>query len=58
MTMPYSGTRGELMEVLALAQAGKIHLHIETFPLTDALEVYQRLRDGRIEGRAVLLPHD
>jgi len=56
--MPYSGTRGELMEVLALAQAGKIHLHIETFPLTDALEVYQRLRDGRIEGRAVLLPHD
>jgi propanol-preferring alcohol dehydrogenase len=51
------GTRGELIELVAFARASKIRLHVETFPLGDALEVYQRLRDGRIAGRAVLLPH-
>jgi alcohol dehydrogenase, propanol-preferring len=40
-----------LIEVVALAQAGKIQLHVEAFPLGDALAVYQRLRDGRIAGR-------
>lgn len=56
VTMPYWGTRGELIEVIALSQAGRIRPHVETFPLGEALEVYQRLRDGRITGRAVLLP--
>lgn len=53
---PYWGSRTELIEVIALAQSGHIRAELETFPLDDALDVYQRLRDGRIHGRAVLIP--
>lgn len=56
VTIPYWGSRTELMEVVALAEAGRIRAEVETFPLEDAVEVYQRLRDGQIKGRAVLLP--
>lgn len=44
------------MEVIALAEAGRIAAEVESFPLEDAADVYQRLREGRIKGRAVLLP--
>lgn len=56
VTIPYWGSRTELMEVIALAQAGRIHADVETFPLDRALDVYQRLRQGKIQGRAVLIP--
>ena len=56
VTVPYWGTRTELMEVIALARAGHIHSEVETFPLEQAGDVYQRLREGRIRGRAVLVP--
>jgi propanol-preferring alcohol dehydrogenase len=55
-SIPYWGTRTELMEVIALAEAGRIRADVETFPLEQAVEVYQRLREGRIHGRAVLTP--
>ncbi|ATE64381.1 NAD(P)-dependent alcohol dehydrogenase [Rhizorhabdus dicambivorans] len=54
--LPYWGSRTELIEVIALAQAGRIKAEVETFPLNDALDVYQRLREGRVHGRAVLVP--
>ena len=54
--MPYWGSRTELMEVIALAEAGRIHAEVEAFPLEQAVDVYQRLREGRIQGRAVLMP--
>jgi len=56
VTIPYWGTRPELAEVVALAGAGRIRPHVKTFPLGEAAEVYRLLRDGRIEGRAVLVP--
>jgi len=56
VTIPYWGSRTELMEVIAMARAGRIHADIETFPLDQALDVYQRLRKGKIRGRAVLVP--
>src|SRR5690554_2612388 len=56
VTIPYWGTRTELMEVIALARAGHISSEVKTFPLEQAAEVYQRLREGRIRGRAVLQP--
>ncbi len=56
VSVPYWGSRVELMEVIALAEAGRIHAEVETFPLERAVEVYQRLREGRIRGRAVLVP--
>lgn len=56
VSVPYWGSRTELMEVIALAAAGRIKAEVERFPLEQAVEVYQRLRDGKIHGRAVLQP--
>ena len=56
VTVPYWGSRTELMEVIALAQSGRIKATVETFPLEQANDVYQRLRDGKVQGRAILIP--
>ncbi|MFC4728970.1 NAD(P)-dependent alcohol dehydrogenase [Coralloluteibacterium thermophilus] len=56
VSVPYWGSRTELMEVIALAETGRIHAEVEIFPLEQAADVYQRLREGRIRGRAVLTP--
>ncbi|MCU4578780.1 NAD(P)-dependent alcohol dehydrogenase [Acinetobacter courvalinii] len=56
VNVPFWGTRAELMEVIALAEAGRIHSEVERFPLEDAPKVYERLREGKIHGRAVLIP--
>ncbi len=56
VSVPYWGSRTELMEVIALAAAGRIRAEVETFPLEQAVDVYRRLREGRIHGRAVLQP--
>ncbi|MFZ2526516.1 MAG: NAD(P)-dependent alcohol dehydrogenase [Rhodococcus sp. (in: high G+C Gram-positive bacteria)] len=53
---PYWGTRTELMEVIALARAGKLDIHTETFTLDQAPEAYRRLRAGTILGRGVVVP--
>jgi propanol-preferring alcohol dehydrogenase len=57
LTMPYWGTAVELIEVLDLARAGKIHAHVERFSLEQAAEAYERLRAGSLDGRAVICPH-
>jgi len=56
VTIPYWGSRTELMEVIALAAENRLHSLVETFPLEQAVDVYQRLREGSIKGRAVLIP--
>nr|WP_298721455.1 NAD(P)-dependent alcohol dehydrogenase [uncultured Steroidobacter sp.] len=56
VTVPYWGSRTELMEVIALAAANRIRADVEIFPLEQGLDVYQRLREGKIRGRAVLRP--
>ncbi len=56
VTVPYWGSRTELMEVIALATADRIRADVETFPLEQAAEVYRLLREGRTRGRAVLNP--
>ena len=55
---PYWGFITELMEVVSLAQAGKITMLVEHFPLERASEAYQLLHDGKIQGRAVITPND
>lgn len=55
--IPYWGTRPELMEVVALAAAGRLDLHVETFPLAQVREAYRKLRAGEVAGRAVIVPH-
>jgi alcohol dehydrogenase, propanol-preferring len=55
--IPYWGFIGELTEVVALAETGKIDTLVEHFPLERAGEAYQLLREGRIRGRAVITPN-
>jgi alcohol dehydrogenase, propanol-preferring len=54
---PFWGSIPELMEVVCLAQAGKIKMLVEHFPLERAGEAYQLLHDGKIQGRAVITPN-
>ena len=56
VSIPYWGSRVELMEVIAMARAGRIHAETTEFPLTEAVAVYARLKAGQISGRAVLVP--
>ncbi|MET9346889.1 NAD(P)-dependent alcohol dehydrogenase [Streptomyces termitum] len=57
VTSPYWGSRAELIEVLDLARAGAVDVHVETYSLDEAPEAYERLHAGRVEGRAVVLPN-
>jgi propanol-preferring alcohol dehydrogenase len=57
VTSPYWGSIPELVEVVSLAQAGKIKMLVEYFPLDRAAEAYQLLHDGKIQGRAVIIPN-
>jgi len=53
----YWGSAIELLEVVELARAGRIRTHVERFPLDQVADVYERLRRGEIDGRAVVCPH-
>ncbi|WP_406447619.1 NAD(P)-dependent alcohol dehydrogenase [Streptomyces sp. NBC_00876] len=57
VTAPYWGSRSELAEVLDLARTGAVEVHVETYSLDEAPLAYERLHDGRINGRAVILPN-
>ena len=50
-------TRRDGEEFLALAPRIPVHTHVKTFPLDAANDALQQLRDGRLSGAAVLLPH-
>ncbi|MGW1738682.1 NAD(P)-dependent alcohol dehydrogenase [Nocardia sp. NPDC001965] len=56
VTAPFWGPRSDLAAVVELARRGVLHVTAQTFPLTEAVEVYRRLRAGDITGRAVLVP--
>ena len=56
MTIPYWGSRVELMEVIAMQRDGRIDVETSEFPLEQGPEVYDKLRAGEIVGRAVLVP--
>ena len=57
MSIPYWGSRVELMEVIAMARDGRIHAETTNYPLEQAVDVYKKLKAGEIHGRAVLIPH-
>lgn len=50
------GTHGELEELVELAAAGKVTLHTRQYPLAQINQAVDDLRNGRILGRAVLVP--
>ena len=49
------GTRQDLREVLAMAEAGKVRCQVGARPLTEANDVMDALRHGQISGRIVLV---
>lgn len=52
----YGGTRADLLQVLALAEAGKIHVETVEYPLDDFQRAFDDLEAGRVAGRAILVP--
>ncbi len=49
-------TRQDALEFLELAPRVPVQTHVETFPLAQANDALGRLRAGRLQGAAVLLP--
>jgi len=56
VTIPYWGARGELIELVDLAHQGVFDVHTETFAMADAPKAYERLHEGTLTGRAVVVP--
>ncbi|MCC7126397.1 MAG: NAD(P)-dependent alcohol dehydrogenase [Acidobacteria bacterium] len=56
VVVPFWGTKAELRDVIALGQTGAIKAHVQTFALADAKRAYDDLREGRVQGRAVVVP--
>jgi NAD+-dependent secondary alcohol dehydrogenase Adh1 len=50
------GTYNDLVELMALAQAGKVTLHTRVYPLDAAVDAFAELDAGRVRGRAILVP--
>lgn len=52
----YGGTRADMRQVIALAEAGKIAVEVVRYGLDDAVQAFDDLHHGRVAGRAVLVP--
>jgi NAD+-dependent secondary alcohol dehydrogenase Adh1 len=50
------GTYNDLVELMVLAQAGKVTLHTRVYPLGAAIDALADLDAGRVRGRAILVP--
>ena len=50
------GTYSDLAELMVLAQAGKVTLHTQQYPLDRAVEAIRDLDAGKVRGRAILVP--
>ena len=49
-------TRADATEFMQIAAAVPLHPSVETFPLSEANQALQRLREGTLQGAAVLVP--
>lgn len=54
--MSYGGTRADQLQVIALAQQGKLGVEVTKYPLADFQKAFDDLEAGKITGRAVLVP--
>jgi NAD+-dependent secondary alcohol dehydrogenase Adh1 len=50
------GTYNDLAELMVLAQAGKVTLHTQQYPLDAAIDALHDLDAGKVRGRAILVP--
>jgi propanol-preferring alcohol dehydrogenase len=56
LTTSFWGTLPELHEVIAMAQRGLIKPHVQRFALEDGMQAYQQMEQGKLSGRAVIVP--
>ncbi|MFI9509535.1 NAD(P)-dependent alcohol dehydrogenase [Nocardia sp. NPDC052566] len=52
----YGGTKSDLIDSVALAEAGKLRIEVEKYDLADGRDALDRLERGLVGGRAVLVP--
>jgi propanol-preferring alcohol dehydrogenase len=57
LSSTYWGSAVEHAEVLELAHAGHIRARVERFGLDQVADAYAALREGRLDGRAVICPN-
>jgi NAD+-dependent secondary alcohol dehydrogenase Adh1 len=50
------GTYPDLAELMVLAEAGKVTLHTQQYPLDRAVDALHDLDAGKVRGRAILVP--
>ena len=50
------GAYADLAELMVLAQAGKVTLHTQQYPLDRAVDALHDLDAGKVRGRAILVP--
>jgi NAD+-dependent secondary alcohol dehydrogenase Adh1 len=50
------GAYSDLAELMVLAQAGKVTLHTQQYPLDRAVDALHDLDAGKVRGRAILVP--
>ncbi len=51
----YWGYRDELIEVIEMAQAGRLSVHVERFTIDEAPAAYEKLHHGQLNGRGVIV---
>lgn len=56
LSTTFGGSKSELMELLALAAAGRLPMRAMRHRLDDVPDVLDRMRRGEIVGRAVIIP--
>jgi len=52
----FGGTRADQLQVIALAQQGKVNVETVTYPLADFQRAFDDLEANKITGRAILVP--
>ena len=52
------GSTKDMEQVIKICNENKIEVIYETFPLDKANEALQKLKDSKIDARAVLVPQD
>jgi len=56
LSTTFGGSKSELMELIGLVEKGYVKPHITTFKLDEVEEAYRLLKEGKIHGRAVIVP--
>ncbi|NPA24919.1 MAG: zinc-binding dehydrogenase, partial [Deltaproteobacteria bacterium] len=52
----FGGSKAELIDLIALAETGRIRPHLTRIPLSRVEEAFTRLASGKLKGRAVISP--